>query len=200
MSGLIGAAVELVIKALPETTVTQWRETTAAASTDSCFQVWEHTVWCLDAYADQLAQGPDIHEWLPVEVSLEDDVDVSGMLRSALVKARQVDALVNAGGDWQGWHPWGGVTDASGFQSTSLAEVLVHGWDVLRGFNPGDDWLPPAELAAVPLSRIFPDVPPHDAADAGRMLLHVTGRVTFPGLEPVAEDWKWDVSPLASRT
>lgn len=90
------------------------------------------------------------------------------------------------------FHP-AGMADATGFVAMGCEEILAHTWDIAEGL--GVDFVPPPDLAARVVARLFPwapaDVPPWDA------LLWAAGRITLPDHERLGTDWFWHCAPLA---
>jgi hypothetical protein len=83
------------------------------------------------------------------------------------------------------WHPFGMVGPGDCAAMGSL-EVLVHTFDVCQGL--GLDWVPPDDLAAPVVQRLFPEVPIQDGA--GSTLLWATGRIGTAE-RPRRTDWRW---------
>lgn len=86
-----------------------------------------------------------------------------------------------------------GMADRSGFLAMGCDEVLVHGWDAVRGL--GGDFAPSADIAERVLRRLFPWV----SADASpwQALLWANGRVDLPGqAQRIGPDWAWHCAPL----
>ena len=67
-----------------------------------------------------------------------------------------------------------------------VVETLVHTYDIARGL--GLDWVPPAELCAPALARLFPDALPGDPSAALRWC---TGRTVLDD-RPRRAQWRWD--------
>ena len=86
-----------------------------------------------------------------------------------------------------------GVTDTSGFLAMGCDEILVHGWDAMRGLN--GDLRPPDELAQAVLLRLFPHAPADTPSWA--TLLWANGRIDLPGKAArLGPDWTWHCEPL----
>ena len=85
-----------------------------------------------------------------------------------------------------------GSSDPVGFAAMGLVECLVHTFDALRGVDSSSTWLPPDELAAPAVARLFRDVP--TGADAAETLLHLCGRVPLGG-RPRLTEWRWYGEP-----
>jgi hypothetical protein len=84
-----------------------------------------------------------------------------------------------------------GVADPAGFAAAvSVAEVLLHTYDVAQGIKV--QWVPPAALCARVLARLFPDAPPD--SDPWAALLWATGRGEVEGREHVTS-WQWHIGP-----
>jgi hypothetical protein len=52
-----------------------------------------------------------------------------------------------------------------------------------------DPWLPPSDLSAQILARLFPQAPPGDPVD---VLLYCCGRAPLGELPQLPGDWQWD--------
>jgi hypothetical protein len=86
-----------------------------------------------------------------------------------------------------------GMADAGGFLAMGCDEILVHGWDAVRGF--GGEFTPPADLAERVLRRLFPWTP--SAVPPWQALLWANGRADPPGLpRRPGPDWMWHCAPL----
>jgi len=86
-----------------------------------------------------------------------------------------------------------GMADTCGFLAMGCDEILVHGWDAVRGL--GGEFAAPADLAGRVLRRLFPWAPPD--ASAWQTLLWANGRVDLPGrAERPGPDWAWHCAPL----
>lgn len=86
-----------------------------------------------------------------------------------------------------------GMADVTGFVAMGCDEILVHGWDAVRGFT--GDFAPPAHLVRPVLRRLFPWAPAE--APPWPALLWANGRVDLPGLRRRPDpDWAWHCAPL----
>jgi hypothetical protein len=56
-------------------------------------------------------------------------------------------------------------------------EILMHTWDIAQGL--GLAWMPPPDLAAGVLDRLFPHLPGRPGPDAAHTLLWATGRIAL---------------------
>lgn len=85
-----------------------------------------------------------------------------------------------------------GMADMTGFLAMGCDEILVHGWDAVRGF--GADFTPPAELAERVLRRLFPWAPTNESPWLA--LLWANGRADLPSRVRTGPDWSWHCAPL----
>jgi hypothetical protein len=85
-----------------------------------------------------------------------------------------------------------GMADRSGFLAMGCDEILVHGWDVVRGL--GGEFVPSADIAERVLRRLFPWV--RVDASPWQALLWANGRVDLPGRPHTGPDWVWHCAPL----
>ncbi|HEV2360476.1 MAG TPA: hypothetical protein VGS21_02120, partial [Acidimicrobiales bacterium] len=81
-----------------------------------------------------------------------------------------------------------GVSDGAGFAAMGTVETLLHTYDIVRGLNPADPWLPPGELAQPVIDRLFPDPP---SGDPTEVLMYLCGRAPLRDL-PRRTEWRWD--------
>ncbi|MFJ8822318.1 hypothetical protein ACIREE_11100 [Streptomyces sp. NPDC102467] len=86
-----------------------------------------------------------------------------------------------------------GISDPEGFAAMGVVETLLHAHDLAQGL--GVDFVPPADLCARTLHRLFPDAP--DGAEPWSALLWLTGRGDLPGRERVGK-WRWYGAPRAT--
>jgi len=86
-----------------------------------------------------------------------------------------------------------GMADTCGFLAMGCDEILVHGWDAVRGL--GGEFAAPADLAEPVLRRLFPWAPTD--ASPWHALLWANGRADLPGQpERPGPDWIWHCAPL----
>ncbi|MGH2394304.1 MAG: hypothetical protein ACRDGH_12575 [Candidatus Limnocylindria bacterium] len=85
-----------------------------------------------------------------------------------------------------------GMSDTSGFLAMGCDEILVHGWDAVRGF--GAEVAPPAALAERVLRRLFPWAPITESP--WHVLLWANGRADLRGQKRLGPDWVWHCAPL----
>jgi uncharacterized protein (TIGR03083 family) len=141
----------------------------------SCWETAAHVAHDLLAYAGQVAGRPT-SAYLPFDLHIRPDTTPSGVLAVVVACGRLLSsALATADAGTRGWH-WG-PTDATGFAALGVNETLMHTYDITRGL--GVPWLPPADLCAAVIGRLFPDPPPGDPV---RVLLWLTGRGELGGL------------------
>ncbi len=165
----------------------------------SCWTTAEHVVDDLLAYALQLAALPRL-AYVPL-VGPRGEDEIAHVDRAAGT-AGLTEALLG-GGEFlatlaetrppaaRAYHPYG-TSDAAGFAAMGVAEVLVHGHDVVLGLT-GEHVPFPAGLARRVLARLFPDVDPGPDEDPDLLLLWATGRGELPGRRQRTR-WRWDAS------
>ncbi|MEV4757882.1 maleylpyruvate isomerase N-terminal domain-containing protein [Micromonospora sp. NPDC049559] len=152
----------------------------------SCWTTAAHVAHDLLAYAGQLA-GRAADGYLPFDLTVRPDASPAAVLTVVEAAAGLLGgALDRADPGTRAWH-WG-PTDPGGFAAMGVTEILVHTYDIGAGLAL--DWLPPEELAARALARLFPDAPPGDPA---RALLWCTGRIEFDG-RARRTSWSWRAS------
>jgi hypothetical protein len=87
-----------------------------------------------------------------------------------------------------------GVSDPEGFAAMGIVETLVHTQDLAEGL--GLAWVPPADLCARVLTRLFPDAPtttePWPPVGGGPRRGELPGR-------PRLSDWRWYGAPPSER-
>jgi hypothetical protein len=86
----------------------------------------------------------------------------------------------------------GQPTDAAGCAAMPCEEVVVHGYDIARGF--GVACTPPPDLARHVRDRLFPWPP---AGDPWTTLLWCNGRMALPDYERLT-DWSGHPAPLSA--
>jgi hypothetical protein len=165
-----------------------WRSTTAADLSWSCWDTALHVADDLYFYALQLIQGSLERRYLPTELALDEVASVSGLLEAIPVHGELLRrAVLCAGPSDRGYHVYG-ISDRESFAAMGAVETLIHTYDIVRGLNPDSRWRPPAELAAPILERLYPAAPEGDACE---VLLYCRGRAPL-GERPRQEDWRWD--------
>jgi hypothetical protein len=105
--------------------------------------------------------------------------------------AATLTAVARAAPDVRAYHNYG-MADISGFLAMGCDEILVHGWDAIRGL--GAEFAPPAELADRVLRRLFPWAPTNESP--WQALLWGNRRTDLPGKERLGLDWAWHCAPL----
>ncbi|MFI5912543.1 maleylpyruvate isomerase N-terminal domain-containing protein [Dactylosporangium sp. NPDC051541] len=144
----------------------------------TCLETAAHIAHDLMAYATQLAARAE-DRYLPLDLAVDPGTDARTVLTIVRSCARLLCLELDAAGpDATAWH-WG-PTDRTGFAALGVNEILVHTWDIARGLRL--PWVPPQDLSAKVLERLFPHV---EGADD---LLWATGRIALPG-RPRREHW-----------
>jgi hypothetical protein len=182
------AAASASVGALAGYTDLDWKQVPAAELEWSCWQTGLHMVDCLYFYAMQVVYG-DPGSYLCTELALDDSASPTRLLDALTAHAELLRRIArSADPDVRAHHNYG-VSDPAGFAAMGVLETLIHTYDVVRGLNPGDQWRPPAELAAPALARLFPDAPGGDPAD---VLLYCCGRAALGALPRRTGEWQWD--------
>jgi hypothetical protein len=151
----------------------------------SCWETGVHIADDLVFYASQVIGQPEKGH-IPFEIRVYDSATPEGLLRVIDVCGGILSRTVaGASPEDRAYHVYG-TSDPEGFAAMGIVEVLVHGYDIARGLEIA--WLPPDELSAVAVARLFPEPPQRSPAE---VLLWCTGRIALPGL-PRQEDWRWD--------
>lgn len=183
----VEAAVAEMVAVLAPRIVVDWN-VRAGALEWSCWSAAAHVAHDLLAYAGQVvARATD--GYLPYDLVTARDASPRQVLTVVEACGRLLaHAVDNAAGGPVAWH-WG-MSDAAGFASMGIAEVLVHTFDISQGL--GVTWLPPDSLAQLVVARLLPDAPPGRAAE---ILLWATGRADIEGRQHVT-DWVWRVAQV----
>jgi hypothetical protein len=196
-------AVALAVDTLTAATDRDWTATTAGGLDWSCWETVEHMSDDLFTYAAQLGPSkPSVTTHVPfgwrqsrpgapyltvfVEpaegpAALLEVLETCGAMLAALVEVVPPDRM--------SFHNYG-PSNPSGFAAMGVVEVLAHLHDVTTGL--GLEWVPPADLCAGALARLFPEAPA--GFEPWPTLLWCTGRADLPG-HPAPTSWKWDGSP-----
>ena len=147
----------------------------------SCWQTAAHVAHDLIAYTGQVTAGPR-EAYLPLDLVVRPDASQAQLLTVVETAASLlVLALRSASPDARAWHF--GLTDASGFATMAVNELVVHTWDITQGL--GVDGEPPQHLAHKVLARLWTAAP---EGPAGQVLLWCNGRVALPD-HPRVGDW-----------
>ena len=143
---------------------------------------------CLWYAIDLAAAGRDLQ---PVEHRVKDDVGNAAIVDTLAAYAFVFASVVDRSDDARrGFHPMG-MADRSGFAAMACDELLIHTADAARGL--GREFVPPADLAALVLHRLFPWV--SGGEDPWTLLSWANGRIELPG-RPRLESWAWHCAPL----
>jgi hypothetical protein len=183
---LVGAAVAETRRALWPLVDADW-SVPAPDLEWSCWETGVHIADCLVFYASQIIDQPS-EGYVPFEITMTSDAKPDGLLRTIAVGGAILQRTVASAspGD-RGYHVYG-TSDAEGFAAMGIVETLVHTYDIAAGL--GLDWVPPAELSAPALGRLFPEAPP---GDPSAVLLWCTGRTVLND-QPRQAEWRWDGS------
>ncbi|MGW8790045.1 maleylpyruvate isomerase N-terminal domain-containing protein [Streptomyces althioticus] len=181
----VNTAVTAMLRVLGPRTADDW--TVPAGTLEwTCRQTAAHVAHDLLAYAGQLAARPT-DAYLPIDLTVRPSASPADVLQAVTAcGALLSSALATADPDVRAWH-WG-PCDATGFAAMGVAETLLHTYDITQGLSL--DWLPPAELSAAVLHRLFPAAP---SGDPNRVLLWCTGRGDLGGL-PRRTSWVWEAA------
>jgi hypothetical protein len=90
------------------------------------------------------------------------------------------------------YHP-AGMADRSGFCAMGADEILVHTHDIASGLAL--DFVPPADLCAAVVARLFPWAPSGEGPWA--TLLWCNGRHPLGGHDRLDPNWGWHCAPLS---
>ena len=110
-------------------------------------------------------------------------LEASGGLLAAVVRTRAPQV--------RAYHSYV-ESDPEGFAAMGIVETLVHTHDVAAGLGLASERLPPADLCARVLGRLFPGAPA--VPDPWRALLWATGPAELPG-HPRLTSWRWYGEP-----
>ncbi|MEV0316967.1 GNAT family N-acetyltransferase [Streptomyces sp. NPDC050658] len=156
----------------------------------SCLTTAEHMAGCLVAYAGQLT-GRATDTWVPFEIALDEGSGPEDAIRVLESAGGLVSAVIRTTPPGvRAFHPYPhGSADATGFAAMSVAEALLHTYDIAQAL--GVDAEPPAELCESLLAWIFPHVTPaRGPEEQWATLLWATGRGTLPGRSRL-DGWRW---------
>lgn len=159
-----------------------WRA--PAGSLDwSCWTTAAHIAHDLTAYAFQPASRAT-SAYLPLDLRIRPGTPPAEVLTAVSASACLLGATLDAAApEDRAWH-WG-PCDPAGFAAMGVAELLLHTYDIGQGL--GLPWLPPPDLCAPVLERLFPDTP---AGPPTESLLWSAGRIALPS-SPRRTSWTW---------
>jgi uncharacterized protein (TIGR03083 family) len=156
-----------------------------------CEVTLRHMIRAQSFYAARLATRTTRRTELSREVDA--GLSIDALLENLYAQVSVLAAVVRAAPpEARGWHN-SGMSDPSGFSAMSCDEVLVHTWDIGRGF--GESLELPAELCGRVVTRLFPMWAPIDA-DPRDAFLWCNGRIALPDRPRQDADWGWWSQPL----
>ncbi|WP_202865983.1 hypothetical protein [Kribbella turkmenica] len=118
------------------------------------------------------------------------NLELLDVLEAAAATLAQV--AVAAPPDARAFHN-SGRADTCGFLAMGCDEILVHGWDAIRGL--GGEFTPSADIAERVLRRLFPWVSVRTSP--WQALLWANGRIDLPDqAQRSGPDWAWHCAPL----
>ncbi|MFF5212859.1 maleylpyruvate isomerase N-terminal domain-containing protein [Streptosporangium sp. NPDC000396] len=152
----------------------------------TCRETLDHLALGLTGYAGLLIARPR-DRYITLFASLDPQAPIPACLEGLHIAASLLISTVrDTPAEARAWHPWG-HSDAAGFAAMGMTELMVHTYDITRTL--GLPWVPPGDLSAAVLARLFPDAP--SGHDPSATLLWCTGRIPLPGL-PRRANWQWD--------
>ncbi|MEU9142750.1 maleylpyruvate isomerase N-terminal domain-containing protein [Streptomyces sp. NPDC048349] len=152
----------------------------------SCWTTAAHMAHDLTAYAAQVASRARSN-YLPLDLRVRPGTPPAEVLTVVSASARLLSTAISAADpEDRAWH-WG-PCDPGGFAAMGVAELLLHTYDIAQGLDL--PWLPPSDLAAPVLARLFPDTPPGPPTEA---LLWSAGRLALPD-RPRRTSWSWQAA------
>ncbi|WP_191094946.1 GNAT family N-acetyltransferase [Streptomyces kanamyceticus] len=185
----IDEAVAYAAKTLRATVDRDWSGSADGLDWD-CLKTAEHIAGCLVAYAGQLT-GRAASGYVPFEVALDEGTGPEDAIRVIEATGGILASVVRTTPPGvRAYHPYPhGSADAAGFAAMSVAELLLHTYDITRAL--GVEAEPPAELCESVLAHLFPHLPPAPSGQTHwAALLWATGRGALAGREPVGR-WRW---------
>lgn len=192
------AAVTAAVAALTPYGAADWTAHRAHDLEFSCRDTLVHVAESLLGYGCQVAGGSVSPRRPAFRLAPRRDADpaelLAGLTTYGVLLATVVEAADPASRAYHGY----GVSDPAGFAAMGALETVVHCYDIVAGF--GGAWLPPRDIAAVCLDRLFhaeeASLTAFGPADA---LLWCCGRVALPGRPRRDERWRWDGRPAVDR-
>ncbi|MFI6155196.1 hypothetical protein ACIBCA_21200 [Kitasatospora sp. NPDC051170] len=152
----------------------------------SCRETAAHIAHDLLAYAGQVASRPR-DRYLPFDLAVHPEASPAEVLTVVAAAGQLLAVTLDAAPpELRAYHH--GPCEPHGFAAMGVAETLLHTHDITLGL--GLSWLPPADLCALVLDRLFPDAPQVPAAHPGEVLLWCTGRGELEG-RPRRSSWNW---------
>lgn len=156
----------------------------------TCERTLRHVISTQIYYAAHLAtRSPRrINVWREAEP----DLTLSELLENLYAhNAILADVIRQAPENARGYHVFGSA-DRSGFAAMACDEILVHTFDIGRGF--GEDFQPPDALVARTTARLFPWAP--QGFPAWDTFLWCNGRAALADRARLEGDWVWWCAPI----
>ncbi|NEB74551.1 hypothetical protein G3I40_04785 [Streptomyces sp. SID14478] len=199
-------AVALTLAALRPARDADW-DVLAGSLEWTCWETGEHLADDLFGYAAQIGSPhPMADAYVPFggqrrrpegpvnTITADKSAGPAGLLQVIEACGGLLAAVARVTpGSARGEHVFG-ASDPEGFAAMGVIETLVHAHDMTSGL--GLDFVPPADLCARTLHRLFPDAP--EGAEPWAALLWLTGRGELPGRERVVGKWRWYGAPRAT--
>jgi hypothetical protein len=202
----VDQAVQLAVGVLRQASPAAWDSQAGSLEWNS-WETAEHLSDDLFSYAAQLGpRTPSLDREVPFAwdrlrpggppnaIHADREAGPAGLLQVMEACGALLVAMVRTTPPQVRSHHVYGVSDPEGFAAMGIVETLVHTHDLAEGL--GLSWLPPADLCARVLARLFPDAPA--TTDPWPTLLWATGRAELPG-RPRLTTWRWDGTPRSER-
>jgi uncharacterized protein (TIGR03083 family) len=156
-----------------------------------CEVTLRHMIRAQTIYAAHLATRSTKRLQLSREV--DPGLSIEALLDNLYAQISVLAAVLrDAPPEARGWHN-SGMTDPGGFSAISCDELLVHTWDIGRGF--GESFELPGDICGRVVARLFPQWPPIDA-DPRHAFLWCNGRIALADRPRQSGDWLWWSRPL----
>jgi uncharacterized protein (TIGR03083 family) len=157
----------------------------------TCAMTLRHMILGQTFYAAHLATRSPRRLKVPRDVDA--GIGIDALLDILLAQVSVLVAVIrDAPPEARSWHN-SGMTDPSGYAAMGCDELLVHAWDIGRGFAV------PFELPAALCERLVPRLFPMWAPIAGDprdAFLWCNGRIPLPDRPRQSGDWGWWSRPL----
>jgi uncharacterized protein (TIGR03083 family) len=157
----------------------------------NCEETLRHAINAQFVYAAHLASRATRR--LAVGRDVNSSLDVDGLLDNLEANVSMLAAVIrDAPPEARSWHN-SGMTERTGYSAMSCDELLVHTWDIGRGF--GVPFPLPGDLCGRVVSRLFPMRLPIVAAPEDAFLW-CNGRIALPDRPRLGPDWGWWSRPV----